>query len=261
MPNGHDDRSGREIRLLLLVIAVAVAVLLVLARFRFPEAEIVGVTPTPNPLERIASRAPFDDLAGAVADTAARLTPLIATIEFGPPVEKSEKKNARTKAAPPAPHRFLPGLRVRPGLILVHAPAGLSPVLSNGAQVIAIDADREIALLATPAGQAGASASALDLSAGVSGFAGSTYVLVVETAAVGPAVRPVFLARTYPAAGERWNAPLLHVAGDPPATRGAFFFALDGRLIGLALPHADGLVIVDSTALDRAVAELAGGRQ
>lgn len=273
MPNnGHDDRSGREIRLLLLVVAVAVAVLLVLARFRFPQAEIVGVSPTPNPLERMATRAPFDDLADAVADSASRLGPLMVTIELGPaPVrsERPDKKGGRVAAAPAGPRRFMPGLRVRPDLILVHVPAGLTPILASGSgQVIGADAEREIALLVLVAGASGAPAGresgpvpAMDLATGASGFAGASYVLVADAGAAGAAIRPVFLAKTSAAAIDRWSTPLLRVAGEPQAARGTFLFTLDGRLIGLVVGPPDALTIADSTALDRAVTELAGGRQ
>lgn len=69
--------SGRETRLLLLVMVIAVAVLLVLARFRYPVADRVAATPAAGPIERLAARATFEELALIMADLSARVQPTI----------------------------------------------------------------------------------------------------------------------------------------------------------------------------------------
>ena len=230
----NDDLSGREIRLLLLVIAVAVAVLLVLARFRFPEADIVGVTPNPNPLERIGTRSTFDDLAAAVTEAADRLIPFVSTIEFGP-----------ASASAPVPHTFVPALRVRPGVVLAHAPAGMSPILPAGVQIIALDADREVVLLAmSQSGQdVGPPAPAIDLSAAVKDFAGSSSCSAYARRRRSHHA-PLFIR----------NAPRPSVAGprrcaDGPDPQTAFawlFIRRSPDRLARSLP--DGQTIVDSTA-------------
>lgn len=260
--DGRDDRSGRETRLLLLVIAVAVAVLLVLARFRFPEAEIATAAPSPNPLDRIATRATFDELADAVADTATRLMPYITVLEFAAPpeasVRKPDRKSEKKAARPAEVSRYVPGLRVRPDLVIAHAPPGLAPVLVAGASLVALDHDRQIVVISAAPVSRGA--SVVDLSHST-GFAGSAYVLAIEAGAAGPAARPAFLSRTSPAQVAGWSSTVLRVPGEPQASAGAVLFAMDGRLIGLVLPQADGLAIADGPAIERAVTELASGRQ
>src|SRR6185437_9473543 len=67
-------RVPRETRLLLLTIAVSVGALLLLSRFRFP-AQAPIVTPSPPPLERLAARATYDELADIITQLQARLEP------------------------------------------------------------------------------------------------------------------------------------------------------------------------------------------
>ncbi|HVB38288.1 MAG TPA: hypothetical protein VND92_07105, partial [Vicinamibacterales bacterium] len=79
-PDAAPDSSGgarrpritRETRLLLLTIGVSVAALLLLARFRFP-AQAPIVNPAPPPLERLAARATYDELATIMAQVQARV--------------------------------------------------------------------------------------------------------------------------------------------------------------------------------------------
>lgn len=258
--NGTEDRSGREIRLLLLVIAVAVAGLLVLARFRFPEAEIVSVTPTPNPLDRLAARAPFDDLAAAVSNGTAHVAPWLAVVDL----ERTPEKPAKKAAAPPAPvvpqQLLVLGLRVRPDLVVAYAPEGWTATMVAGtrAQAFAADPQRQIALFSTDrSGEPGVpNADVADFASAVSAFAGSTYVLAAEPAARGAAVQPIFIPRVDALTVEHWAAPLLQIGGEPHVPAGAFLFTIDGRLIGLALPVAGGIGIVDAATLDRLVGEL-----
>lgn len=268
MVSGNGEHSGREIRLLLLVIAVAVAVLLVLARFRFPEAEIVGVSPTPNPLERIAARAPFEDLTSAVAEAASKLVPQLMTVEFGPPPEepaKGNRKGGRANGPAPAPRRFVPGLRVRPDLVLVSMPTGLVPVSAGGhpALLAAADVDRQVGLVSVinPGVQPDFGAAVADLAAGLAGFKGGNYVVVAEAGPGAPVFRPAYIAAADLAAVERWSAPLLRIGGAPQAQPGAFLFGLDGRLIGLAIDQPDGLAIADAATLNGIVSTLASARQ
>lgn len=263
--NGTEDRSGREIRLLLLVIAVAVAGLLVLARFRFPEAEIVRVSPTPNPLERLTTRAPFDDLAASVAEGAGRIAPWLAVLELERLPEKAPKKPRAEGPAEPQ-RTLVPALRVRLDVVVAYAPAGLAATTLAGVPVQSLGADplREIGLFG-PAGargeQGGSNPGVVDFASAVSGFSGSTYVLAAEAAAGAPTVRPVFVPRVDPVAVEHWPMPLMQIGGDPQLRAGTFLFTMDGRAIGLVVPLPAGVAIVDAAMLDRLVVELTGNRQ
>ena len=77
---------GRETRLLLVTIAVSVGVLLLLARFRFPEAPVSNtVDSAPAPLERLAARAAYDELASTMADLDRRIAPRMTIVRTQDP--------------------------------------------------------------------------------------------------------------------------------------------------------------------------------
>jgi hypothetical protein len=262
LPTNHpEERSGREVRLLVLVIVIAVAGLLVLARYRFPAADIVTVSPTPTPLERLTTRPPFDELEGAVAGAAARVSPSLAVAEFDPIPPEPPAKNAKAEPPPAAPRQRRPALRVGADTFLAYAPSGTTAVLLGGqpAQGIAGHAARRLVLVgAAPAGEGSLPGGPVaDFAGAASGFAGSSYVLAVEAAAGGPAVRPIFVPRVDAAQLEPWDMPVLLIGGTASAPPGTFLFTLDGRLIGLTVPHDTGVAIVAAAALDRLVNELA----
>src|SRR5687768_10235832 len=136
------SRLTRETRLLLIVITLSAVVLIVLSRFRFPDGPAPsssGATgATPLPLERLAARATYDELATIVADLASRVTPSIAVVRIdldGMP-------------------RFVPALRVRPDLLLAHVSpeSRLLALIGVDAQVdvAAYDEVRELVLLRVP---------------------------------------------------------------------------------------------------------------
>jgi hypothetical protein len=262
--NGTEERSGREIRLLALVIVIAVAGLLVLARVRFPTADIVAVSPTPSALERLAVKAPFQELASAVADAAERVGGLVLVVEFDRTPEKAARRSPPSTGSAP-PRRLFPGLRVRSDLVLAYAPAGWHPTAVGGvpALSLAVDARREIALVgadsrtgehALPPGDVVDFATAMPALA-------SGYALAVEGAAGGPATRPFFVSRTDPVTEDRWISPLLRIGGDAQVGPGAFLFTIDGRLIGLTVPQENGIAIVTAATLGRVIADLTSGRQ
>jgi hypothetical protein len=257
-----EERSGREIRLLMLVIVIAVAGLLVLARFRFPTSEIVTVSPTPTALERLTVRAPFEDLANTVAAAAARVRPVVAVVEveIEPPEAPAARPSGQAAASVepvPAPRPLGLALRVAPGRLLMYMAGGARPVSAGGepVQVIGEDASREIVLVTTSPAE-GLSVEVVDFVGAVPSFGGSSYVLAVEAAAGGPVSRPVFIARVDPAAAEGWETPLLKVGGTPPVPAGVFLFTIDGRLVGLTIPQETGIAIVGAAALDRLAGQL-----
>ncbi len=263
MPNGSEERSGREIRLLVLVIVVAVAGLIVLARFQFPAADLVTVSPTPPPLERLSARAPFQELADVVASAAGRVTSVVTTITVqGAPLPAPRGKST---PPPPGPERLAVALRVRADRLLAFVPAGFKPTLLGGqpAQVVAADDRRGLALLGDARRAEGQEPAGdiVDFAAAAPGFAAPSYVLAVEAAAGGPAARPVFIGRLDPITADGWDSPVRQIGGTPPVGPGVFLFTLEGRLIGLTVPQPDGVAIVAAATLDRLARELSGGAQ
>jgi hypothetical protein len=256
--NGAEEKSGRELRLLLLVIAVAIAVLLVLSRLRYPSADLAGVAPTPGPLERLVARPPFEELAAAIADLAPRVTTSSIIIELERTVQKPERKSTAGQPAPVPERRFVAALRVRPDLALAYVPAGMHVAsirgMSGSVQVVIADARRELVLLRVPP-----SSDAPDVANAVTDVAAPTYVAAVEGAVGGPAVRPVFIARTDAMPDARWTMPLTRIGGEAHVAPGIFLFTLQGRLIGLIVPQDTGLAIVPGGDLDRAVTDLLAG--
>jgi hypothetical protein len=264
MPNGSEERSGREVRLLVLVIVVAVAGLIVLARFRFPAADIVTVSPPP-PLERLAVRQPFEELSNAVATATGRVTPVFAMVTLeGPPPPSVRGRKSTTPAR--GPERLMAALRVRADRLLAYVPAGFKPTFVNRqpAEVVAENASRGLVVLndvhRTEAQDAGG-AEVVDFGAAASGFAAPSYVLAVEAAPGGPSVRPAFIGRLDPITVAPWDSPVSQIGGTAPVGPGIFLFSLDGRLIGLTVPEGDGIAIVAAATLDRLVREIAGGAQ
>ena len=84
-------RPGRETRLLLLTLGVSVVMLLVLARFRFPEERGVPTLPErppAAPLERLAARATYDELASIVGELERRIAPALVVLQLNPRGER-----------------------------------------------------------------------------------------------------------------------------------------------------------------------------
>jgi hypothetical protein len=261
--NGQDERSGRETRLLVLVIIVAVAALFVLARLRFPASDLGTVAPAPGPLERLAARATFDDLSGAIVGLVERLGPSIVIVRVeasvAPVPAAPTRGTSPTPVAPPAPPAatLMPAVRIAPDLAIVHVPAGMhvSAVLPPAAtaEVVATDAARELALL-----RVAAVGSSDGTPPPFEDFGGFTYVAVVEAATGGLTARPVFVGRVDAAGDDRWTSPPLVVGGTPVVPAGALVFALDGRFIGLAELRDTVLTIVPYVALAAAAVDLSG---
>jgi hypothetical protein len=269
--NGTEERPGRETRLLVLVIVVSLAVLLLLARFRFPPVGLTAGPPTPGPLDKLAARATYDDLAAAIAAVVQRVEPSIVIVQVdSPPPDEKEKEKERGRergkekvspppATSPSPPRFLPAIRLRPDLALVHVPAGMrvSPAqgFSGPTAVFAMDPKREIALVrVTPLPESTSSVpSALER------FPGFSYVAVIEAAMGGPSARPAFIGRLDTSVDDRWQPSPSVIGGVPEATAGSLLFAIDGRLIGMVLPQFGSLAVVTPAALNAVVTELGGG--
>lgn len=244
--------SGRETRLLLLVIVVAVAMLLVLAQFRYPAPDRAAAVPVAGPIERLAARATFEELALIMADLAARVQPalVVITIEQTPPAVPPARRGAPAAVAPPAERRQVAALRVDTDLAVAYLPEGFRVADPGDAEPAVIDAVRGLVLVRVPA------ESFTSVGPVAPAVGGPGYVAVVEGARGGPAVRPLFLGRVDSFEDARWTMPLMAVGGDPQLRAGAFIFTLDGRLVGLTVPDAPGVAIARVPALLAAVEAL-----
>lgn len=247
--------SGRETRLLLLVIVVAVAMLLVLAQFRFPAAESVVVSPATGPIERLAARATFEDLALIIADVSARVHPsMVSVILERVPPPPPARNASRQSAAPPeaVETRVTAGIRISSEMALIHLPDQFQVKPADGVALVAADSERRLALVRVPA----TSATVVGLASPAEMPTGPGYVALAEGGRLGAALRPVFIGRFDPVDDTRWTQQPTAIGGEPHIAAGAFVFSLDGRLIGMTLADALGLLVVPAPALEAAVTAL-----
>jgi hypothetical protein len=238
---GASPRSGisRETRLLLVVIILSVGVLVVLSRFRFPDepdgAPRTGATPLP--LERLAARATYDELASIVADLGRRVTPAVSVI----------------RAETAQGGRFIPAVRLRPDILLAHVAADsrlLSFVdLQAAIDVAAYDEARRLVLLRVPPD----AARVARIGNTPPGSLAPRYVASMEGTRAGPALRPLFLGRADAIPDPRYEGGLFVLGGVLQASPGALIFSLDGSFVGLCLIEGGDAAGVPARALDNAV--------
>lgn len=243
---------GRETRLLLLVIMVAVAVLLVLAQFQYPTPDRAVVSPLAGPIERLAARATFEELALIMGDLSTRVQPALTviTLERIPPPAPPTRRGAAPVAPAPTDRRIVAALRIDINLAIAHLPSGFRVVPAAGIEVATEDPDRRLVLVRVP------DAPFVGLGSVAQGIGGPGYVAVFEGARGGPAARPLFIGRVDSFDDPRWTQPLLSVGGDPQLNAGAFIYTLDGRLVGMTLPDDLGVAITRVPALLAAVEAL-----
>jgi hypothetical protein len=257
MANGLQERWGRETRLLVLIVVVSLAVLLVLARFRFPAATLDVAPPAPSPLSNLVSRAAFEDLSEAMASTANRIAPKVVVVRLAPVRPPAAARGGRgvTEHVSNGTKLVL-GLRVRPDLALVRVPAGMTPTeligTSQQLEIAGADPKRELALIRLPASADGAVETNSDL------FGGFAYLGEATATADGPTLQPVFIGRTGQRQHERWPSALTGI-DNPNVSDGSLLFTIEGRLIGLVVHDAAGVVVVPPAAIDTAVNELLSG--
>jgi membrane-associated protease RseP (regulator of RpoE activity) len=237
-----DKGQRRETRLLLATIGVSVAMLLLLARFRFPEETARGTAEAPAaaPLERLAARATFDELASTMADLERRIASRLEVVRIQP-----ERPTGRFAPAP----RLTPDRGVvvlGPGEQVAGGPATEIPL------VIGRDSVLDLAVVAL----APRPADAVTVRAGPP-RAGPRYVAVAEATSQGPVIRPVYVGRMESIQDPRVSTSLLSVAAPqqtlPP---GAAIFDLEGHFIGLVTRRGVVVTIVPGEPL-RALAQRA----
>lgn len=224
--------------MLLIIITLSVAVLMLLARFRFPEETRSERGTASAPLERLAARATYDELAGIIAELSRRIAPSVVVLR----VEDDGQQ------------RFVPAVRVRPDLALAHV-EGDSRILAAVGQagpveVAAFDPVRNLVLVRVTAAD-----EVVRLTRGEPLSQAPRYIAAVEGTRGGPTLRPFFLGRTDPLTDERYGE-LLVLGGVLQASPGSLLFGLDGAFVGLCIME-DGFVAgIPGRALETAVAAM-----
>lgn len=235
-------RLSRETRLLLIVITLSVAVLLALSRFRFPEPPPGESGATAAPLERLAARATFDELATIIAELGRRVTPSVTVlrVEIG------------------GDRRFVPAVRVRHDLLLAHVPpdSRIVDLVGSGdaIDIAAYDEPRELVLLRVPSN----ASAVVDLETGGQSAGRPRYVAAIEGTPGGPALRPLFLGRTDRIADERYAEGLLVLGGVLLASPGSLIFALDGSFVGICVIEEGYAAGVTGRALAAVISGMMG---
>lgn len=232
------QRGGRETRLLLVTIAVSIGVLLLLSRFRFPEqaAEPLA-TPAAAPLERLAARAAYDELASTMADLERRLTGAVAVMR----VEPQRDSGAFVVAPRLTADRAV--TMISPGEALPGESEGTSRIIST-------DLVRRLAVVAVPPDP-----DTIVTPRTGPPRPGPRYVVAVEGGADGLTVRPVYVGRTSTLHDDRTSTPLLAFSGvQSPVSRGAAIFSLDGIFIGLVAQHGVTTTVVPGDFLQATAA-------
>jgi len=242
-------RQGRETRLLLVTIAISVGVLLLLARFRFPDDGAERpVASAPAPLERLAAEATYEELASIMADLERRVSPRVAVVRT--------TALAGTSSLVVAP-------RIAPDrAVVLSRPAERieSADESTPVEVVAHDVTNGVGVLRVPAVDDGAVLIRTGLPR-----TGPRYVAVVEAAAGGPILRPVYVGRIQLVADARTGAQQLSMVGlQRTLPSGAAIFALDGAFIGLVRDSGDTTTVLTGeflrTAAGAAPPETSGAR-
>lgn len=249
---------SRETRLLLVTIVVSAAVLAVLAQFRFPDTP--RVEPPAQPLERLAARATYDELAGIIERLDRRIAPSLVVLRAGSratpaPRALGDLLNGPDALAPRS--GFVPSLRVRPDVAIAMLPPGASVqgVLGDPQAVplvLATDPVRRLALVRVPPAADAASWQWQS----VAPPDAPRYVAVVEGTRGGSTLRPVFLGKADRFEDPRWETPLIVLGHEGLAREGAFVFSLEGGLIGLTVNDGGVLAVVPGPSLTRSAEQL-----
>lgn len=224
--------------MLLIIITLSVAVLMLLARFRFPEETRAERRTTSAPLERLAARATYDELAGIIAELSRSIAPSVVVLR----VENDGQQ------------RFVPAVRVRPDLALAHVEGDSRILMAVGqpgtVEIAGFDPVRNLVLVRVPAAE-----QVVRLTQAEPLSQAPRYIAAVEGTRGGPTLRPFFLGRTDPLRDERYGE-LLVLGGVLQASPGSLLFGLDGSFVGLCIME-DGFVAgIPGRALEAAVAAL-----
>jgi S1-C subfamily serine protease len=250
----------RETRLLVLTVLISGAVLGLLAQFRFPEqtrAETI-----PQPLEQIAARATYDELAAIVGRVQPRVAPSLVVLRAARHAASTGRtlRDVAATSTADAPF-FVPALRVRADIVVARLDADVHvhAVVGDDAAVplvLSTDPLRGIALVRVPAPPEGTAWQWRPTPS----VATPSYVAAVEGTRGGVTLRPLFLGRSDRFQEPRWAAPLLALGAAPVTAEGAFIVAFDGTVLGMAIAASGGAAVVPAEALAAAADALLSGQ-
>ena len=237
----------RETRLLVTTLVIAAGMLLLLSRFRFPEKPAPADAPpaaTPAPLERLAARATYGELASILGGVDGQLARFIVPVRFG----AGDGDEGR---------RDVPAIRIAAERAIALIDGGVeAPGVAASPDVhglLAVDEGRGVALLKVSALRAETWREA-DTTEPV---AAPGYAASVEVTPHGRAVRPFYFGRVDRESDLRWGRSLLRFSGlqqvPPP---GAAIFLLDGRFVGVGTPVNGAFVVVPAALLREAAVRL-----
>lgn len=240
--------GGKETRLLVVTIVVSIVMLLVLARFRFPARPAPLTEPaTPQPLERLAERATYDELTSILRGVDAHVSGSVVGVHV---VAVDELAGGDARGLTTAAVR-VPGDRA---VALMRPGRHLESINATGVTLMADDERRGVALLGI-SGPSGSPPSLLDSSTTI---AAPGYLAAIEATPAGLAVRPMYFGRVDRMNDPAWSDAVLRFSALQQALpEGAAIFTLRGEFVGLGTPDGRDLVVVPAALLLRAADTLA----
>ena len=256
-------RVARETRLLVATLIVSALVLLLLAQLRFPDTpDLVGNT-SAQPLDRLAARASYDELAASVARVEAQIFPNLVVLRLAAAEDDSPRALADvlsldTREAAP---RHVPGLRTSGITALatlgpdarVTGVVGREGQAAGVARIIAADPLRRLAVVTVPQAPV-RTIPRLPLAS----LQTPTYVVAIEGTSAGITARPIFLGNRERYVAPRWTRPLLPLGGSAVAP-GALIFSLDSQFIGAVVREGGTLAIAEAQDIYDTINQLSAG--
>lgn len=240
--------AGKETRLLIVTIVVSIVLLLVLARFRFPARPAPAAEPAPQPLERLAARATYDELTSILRGVDAHVSGAVVAVNIVAEDETGADgapRRASTAAVRIADNR---------AIALTRAGRHIDAVNATGVTLVATDERRGVSLLAI-AGGAGSPPDILDSNTPIEA---PGYLAAIEATPAGLAVRPMYFGRVDHVTVPAWSDPVLRFSALQQALpEGAAIFTLRGEFVGLGVPDGRELLVVPSASLQGAANSLA----
>lgn len=253
---------SRETRLLVVTITLSVLVLVLLSRFRFPDRPPMAMLP-PAPLERLAARATYDELAAIVAGLQRGISPSLVVLRLGARSEGTPRmlSDVLDSVAPDSGVLHVPALRISPttAIAVISSDSRILGIVGQGTddappRILAADPVRRLALIDVPPAEGG------DLRPpSLSDLRTPTYVVVVEGTRGGLSFRPLFLGSSDRFEDPRWERPLMAVSSVPLTSAGALVFSTEGQFLGAAVVEGGALALAGARDIVASIERLSRG--
>jgi len=238
-------RWTRETRLLVVTVVLSTSVLLALARLRFPGREPTERLSLPaRPLQQLAERASFDDLAATVARVAERVRPALIVVPLARPDRAPRSLGladlVSNAADAPTSRRAL-AIHAGDGrFVAIASDAAHEDPVAADLRVVARDALRGLLIVSREDNRAPVLSTSRP--------ALPSFLVLAEPTAAGVSLRPIFGPAPDSVDDPRWPSRVLALgAGIAPA--GAFIFSLEGAFVGGIVAGPDGPALVPADAL------------